>query len=133
MLTPQIAAARVAQGAAFLDRVHPSWADRINVDTLAMRRCRHCMFGQLYGDYLTGVEIFGWPSSAWELTDLPPVQLGFALAEVDLEGEPHDEDFWRQDAFIDGVWRTLTDAWIAATAERRCAVADGEVQDLVLV
>jgi len=132
MLSSQAAAARVAQGAAFLDRVRPGWASVIDVDTLAMRTCRRCLLGQLYGDYGTGAERFGWAPSALSLLDLPQVQLGFTLAEVDLDGAPGG-DFWGAEIFSDEGWRILTEAWIAAIAERRCAVADGEVQDLVPV
>jgi len=129
MLTPQIAATRVAQGAAFLDRVHPGWAEAIDVHTLAMRTCRRCMLGQLYGDYSDGAETFGWQPSACTFLDLPQVQLGFTLADGDLLDAP----CWPLEHIVDCVWRTLTDAWIDAIAERRCAVADGEVQDLVPV
>lgn len=118
MLSPQIAAARVAQGAAFLDRVRPGWAHAIHVDTLAMRTCRRCLLGQLYGDYSEGAETFGWEPSACDLLDLPQVQLGFTLAPGDAISD--DPDYWRA-SHTDAVWQTLTDAWIAAIAERRCA------------
>jgi hypothetical protein len=130
MLTPQIAAARVAQGAAFLDRVRPGWADLINVDTLQMVQCYRCVLGQIYGDYCAGVAAFGWHPYGEIILALPQVALGFVLADEDLhEGEYR----WALDAVGDVGWRTLTEAWIAAIAERRCAVADGEAHDLVTV
>jgi hypothetical protein len=130
MLSPQIAAARVAQGAAFLDRVRPGWEHTIDVDTLAMRRCSRCVLGQVYGDYSAVAEHFGWSPYTWRMLSLPQVALGFTLADVDICDGPVQAD---GEAIVDAAWRTLGDAWIGAIALRRCVVADGEAHDLVTV
>lgn len=39
---------RVVNGAVWLDRVNPGWAESINLDTLDMEATSHCVLGQLY-------------------------------------------------------------------------------------
>lgn len=54
-LTPwQLAAARVARGAALLDEKRPGWAGEIDVGKLDVAECRRCMLGQLFNGYSIG-------------------------------------------------------------------------------
>ena len=46
-LTAEDARARVARGAALLDRVQPGWAHQINVGTLKLCESKNCILGQL--------------------------------------------------------------------------------------
>lgn len=48
---------RAARGAAVLDRVHPGWADRIDLDVLDITRCDRCVLGQaITGEFGDNVE-----------------------------------------------------------------------------
>lgn len=47
--------ARVAAGAALLDRVRPGWEADIRLDDLNVLDCFACVLGQLYGNYGMGV------------------------------------------------------------------------------
>lgn len=70
--------ARVAQGAALLDREVPDWWRRINLDTLRMSACSSCVLGQLYGDYDIGLDQLHIPAQReTPPADLLEVKLGF--------------------------------------------------------
>ena len=43
--------ARIAKGAAWLDKWHPGWAMKIDLRSLNMFNCLQCVAGQLFGDY----------------------------------------------------------------------------------
>jgi hypothetical protein len=51
----------IKEAALMLDRVHPGWADKININILNMDLSDRCVLGQLYGgSFLNGLEqIFG--------------------------------------------------------------------------
>lgn len=100
MLTKDEAMTRVANGAAHLDTVRPGWFNAIDVGTLALETCRHCIVGQL---------------CAQEVSEQYSPALGFDLYENEMWKLP-DED--RPMAF-----RPLQDAWIAAIADRVLAAA----------
>lgn len=51
----------VQEGAELLDRMHPDWAKRINLDTLKIESCNDCILGQLYGGYSKGKKELGLP------------------------------------------------------------------------
>jgi hypothetical protein len=51
--------ARVARGAALLDRIRPSWAREIKLDVFDMGLCSKCVLGQLYGLYDDGLDALG--------------------------------------------------------------------------
>jgi hypothetical protein len=97
---------RVERGAALLDRARPGWEREISLDDLAMSRCDHCILGQLYGQYWTGVQavrplVFGESRSAMWKTEH-----GFTLP------------------LSDGSFGWLADAW-RALIRRRLAAASG--------
>jgi hypothetical protein len=54
-----LVSARVENGMQLLDRVYPGWEKKVNLETLDIMSCRHCILGQLYGDYDDGVRWVG--------------------------------------------------------------------------
>jgi hypothetical protein len=49
---------RVARGAAKLDEVNPGWRASIDGANLRMGGCASCVLGQLYGNYVDGLDAF---------------------------------------------------------------------------
>ena len=70
-----IAARRVRRGAELLDRVHPGWREKIQIDTLDISSTRHCILGQLYGSYSEGLNAVGrvWTGRHWGFILLSPL------------------------------------------------------------
>jgi hypothetical protein len=52
-------AARVAIGAALLDEELPAWPERVRPERLNMADCFLCILGQIYGEYVAGLEALG--------------------------------------------------------------------------
>lgn len=61
-MTPEVQA-----GAELLDRVHPGWFEKINVETLDLVECDRCVLGQLYGHFRKGVEAVGLPVTLYNM------------------------------------------------------------------
>ena len=102
--------ARVARGAALLDRDCPGWAARISSDRLAIQMCSSCVLGQLYGDYCEGKRAL----SLWS----DPVQYGFNLYQSE----------WPK------FGPQLTPLWLAVIAKRlEPAPSDVSVETLEMV
>ena len=53
--------ARVAKGVAWLDKWHPGWAEKIDLQTLDMASGCFCVAGQLFDSYLYLSEQAHWP------------------------------------------------------------------------
>jgi len=102
MLTNDEARARVARGAAHLDRVRPGWFNEIDEGTLSLDHCGQCIVGQLCGDYYRDRKRLGF-------TELNVVEHGVAL-------DPAPGPLGVQ-------WRPLQEAWIEAIADRRFSPA----------
>lgn len=106
---------RVERGARLLDLMRPGWAREIALDRLAMESCDECILGQLYGDYLSGLEVleskFG--DEFYELKR-PGPKHGFTLFR--------EEQNWEQEVVgVDQVreWFVpLTRAWRAEIRKR---------------
>lgn len=49
----------VERGARLLDEKNPGWAEKVNLDTLAMGSCNVCVLGNVYGHYLKGCSNLG--------------------------------------------------------------------------
>lgn len=107
-ISPEWAAARANQGAAYLDGADPGWASRIDPGTLVLADGQACVLGQLHGDYRRGLS----RSRVLDLSSAPtrfvsPVDLGFqASGEGGEEAERLDYAF-------------LTRAWREAVRQRR--------------
>ncbi len=44
---------KVQKGVAWLDETQPGWYNRIALDELRLESSRHCICGQLFGDYMS--------------------------------------------------------------------------------
>lgn len=51
--------ARVNAGATLLDENRPGWANEIDLDILHLTSTTHCILGQLYREYMNGIEELG--------------------------------------------------------------------------
>jgi hypothetical protein len=100
-------AARVARGAALLDRVRPGWACEVAADRLAMESCDRCILGQLYGEYSLGFWTLTRPLDARKL--FSAADHGFTL-HASEQAAPDADTFAR--------FARLADAWRAAIRER---------------
>jgi hypothetical protein len=92
------AADRVALGAALLDQQSPDWWRRVDLGELATDSCSHCVLGQLYGWYYTGLDRLG-------LKDDERVTYGFS------------ERRWER--WDPENYRVLDEAWVREIAHRR--------------
>lgn len=54
-ITEEAVQERVQRGAAYLDEVDPGWHRRVNADTLELEDGRHCVLGQLHGEFRLGL------------------------------------------------------------------------------
>jgi hypothetical protein len=50
----------VARGAALLNERVPGWRERLQLRRLHMEDCEQCVLGQIYGDYVMGLDAL-WP------------------------------------------------------------------------
>ena len=93
LLDPDSAA---AAGAAFLDEHVPGWRTRIDLSTLDLESCENCILGQLFDDFMFGLEHLGLVNLPGEAT-----RLGFDIIVR------------RQDRIIDALnyGRALQAAW----------------------
>lgn len=89
-----LAAVRVvAAGAAFLDRQGPpNWRNKINTETLSLASSKHCVLGQIYGYYDTGLIKLG-------LTDSLSRAYGFVYGR--------DGDDFVSSAQLDEAWKDI--------------------------
>lgn len=97
MLNEEIEVA-VGYGAKFLDTHRPGWAEKVDPEKLEMMSKCHCVLGQLYGYYLTGLNELGV-----ERVVEDPYMLGFTL--------PFDS--W------DAQWDWLEKLWVEEIEARR--------------
>jgi len=54
-ITAENARERVERGATYLDEVDPGWYRRVDSDTLELGDGRHCILGQLHGEFRLGL------------------------------------------------------------------------------
>lgn len=59
-------AARVKRGARLLDEKVPGWAGKVNVERLDMTDCESCVVGQVFGEFMEGVEEIKPDYKTWE-------------------------------------------------------------------
>lgn len=106
-ITEEAVRARVERGAAYLDQMDPGWHRRIDPDTLALDSGRHCVLGQLHGEFRLGLG----RSDVLSLSSAPrfslsPVAYGFKCVEGVSEA-------WQKRDY-----ELLTRAWRAAVRIR---------------
>jgi hypothetical protein len=102
-----VAVSRVARGVAFLNARVPGWEERVDLNTLDIQHLEHCVLGQLFGDYVIGVEELGLKEEGDRLDEVSVHSLGFQASGD--EGQP--------------TYADLTEAWKAIIEERRALVA----------
>jgi len=79
----------VERGAALLDAKQPGWAPRIDLPTLDMGDCDHCVLGQVYRYYWIGVEKLGLNLGLHE-----EISHGFAQSQENVY--PHLLPLWHE-------------------------------------
>lgn len=76
---------RVIHGARVLDRFEPGWRERINLERFAITDCMDCILGQLFGDYIDGLN---------NLRERLPDRDGDLAAYFGFEVDDEEVDNW---------------------------------------
>lgn len=101
-ITPDRVRERVQRGAEYLDNVDPEWHRRVDSETLELGDGRHCILGQLHGEFRLGLGRSDLITlSSAPRTSLSPVAYGFKCVEnVPEAWQDYDYDLlnaaWRQ-------------------------------------
>jgi hypothetical protein len=116
-ITPEQVRERVQRGADYLDGVDPEWYRRVDSETLELEDGRHCVLGQLHGEFRLGLGRSHLISmSSAPRASLSPVAYGFKCVEnVPEEWQAYDYDL-------------LNEAWKEAVRTRQEAdplIGDG--------
>jgi hypothetical protein len=110
---------RVRRGAAYLDDVDPGWYRRVDSETLELGDGRHCILGQLHGEFRLGLgRSHLITMSSAPRASLSPVSYGFKC----VEGVP--------EAWQARDYELLNEAWKDAVRIRQeadPAMHDGEL------
>jgi hypothetical protein len=96
----------IAAGAAVLDQHVPGWRDRIDTDTLDLANCHACVLGQLYGNFIRGLEVVGPAGTSLTAKTLCAAEHGFYAVGAG------DDDLHQE-------YQQLTDGWREEIARRR--------------
>jgi len=107
-ITPEQVRERVQRGAEYLDSVDPEWYRRVDSETLELEDGRHCVLGQLHGEFRLGLGRSHLISmSSAPRTSLSPVAYGFkCVMNVPDEWQAYDYDL-------------LNEAWKEAVRTRQ--------------
>ena len=107
-ITPEHARERVQRGADYLDSVDPEWYRRVNSDTLELEDGKHCVLGQLHGEFRLGLgRSHLITMSSAPRASLSPVAYGFKCVDnVPDEWQAYDYDL-------------LNEAWKEAVRTRQ--------------
>lgn len=91
---------RVKRGAEYLDEMDPGWHRRVDAETLELEDGRHCVLGQLHGEFRLGLgRSHVITLSSAPRASLSPVAYGFKCVEgVSEEWQARD-------------YELLTEAW----------------------
>jgi len=95
----------VNDGVDRLDAFYPEWPNEIDIDKLDMANGARCIIGQLFGDYLDGINTLGL-----DFFSEDDISHGFNLPPGGDGTAPATE------------WRKLTDLWIAEIREIRASI-----------
>jgi hypothetical protein len=109
---PRPPAARVADGAAWLDLHQPGWTALVDVDLLQLDDPQECVLGQVYGDYLTVAT----------LTLGEAIEYGFESVEVLDDGNDVEATLR-----MDDEYDALEDAWRALIRQRHADPREAQV------
>jgi hypothetical protein len=119
-ITPGRARKRVQRGAAYLDDVDPEWYRRVDSETLELGDGRHCILGQMHGEFRLGLGRSRLISmSSAPRASLSPVAYGFKCVEnVPEEWQAYD-------------YELLNEAWKEAVRSRQDADPVLSEEDLI--
>ena len=111
-ITPDRARERVQRGAEYLDDVDPEWYRHVDSETLELDDGRHCVLGQLHGEFRLGLgRSHLITMSSAPRASLSPVAYGFKCVEnVPEEWQAYD-------------YELLNEAWKEAVRTRQDADA----------
>jgi hypothetical protein len=112
--------ARVARGAALLDRENPTWWNHI-YEPVRISSCNRCVLGQVYGDYDHGKLALGLGTTGGG------IPFGFAC-QTWLSGSP--ASWIIETAALEAAWRAEIDTRVEAAAD--VASQHGAVVDRTL-
>lgn len=115
-MTTETLASRVSEGAKWMDRHRPGWAERIDTNELRMSHCTRCVLGQDRGSYWEVVRFF---SRQYEHDTRWAEAHGFNLREY----EQHSS----------GMWAALSECWVTEILARRFAAIPQEQPQPVAV
>lgn len=124
-ITPEAVRERVERGAAYLDDADPGWHRRVDSETLELDDGRHCILGQLHGEFRLGLGRSHLISmSSAPRASLSPVAYGFKCVEnVSDDWQARDYELLNE-AWKDAVrTRQETDAALDG-GDRRAASGD---------
>ena len=118
-ITPEQARERVRRGAEYLDGVDPEWYRHVNSETLELDDGRHCVLGQLHGEFRLGLGRSHLISmSSAPRASLSPVAYGFKCVEnVPEEWQAYDYDL------LNAAWKEA----VRTRQERDPVFSDDEV------
>ena len=102
----------VRRGVRLLDREAPGWEGRVRADMLVMVSQKLCVLGQLYGDYITGLDMLNLLSEPFEDMDFDKIAShGFCLNPNQYLLQSYDD---------------LSRAWRDFIKKRRARIAKAE-------
>lgn len=92
-ITLRNARERVQRGASYLDDVDPEWYRRVDAETLELADGKHCVLGQLHGEFRLGLgRSHLITMSSAPRASLSPVSYGFKCVEG-VSDEWQDRDY----------------------------------------
>jgi len=117
-ITAEQVGERVRRGAAYLDEVDPGWHRRIDAAALELGSGRHCILGQLHGEFRLGLgRSHLITMSSAPRASLSPVSYGFKC----VDGVP--------EAWQERDYELLNEAWREAVRTRQAADSSTDAGD----
>jgi len=121
-MTREDAIARVARGAAYMDRTTPGWETAISLPEFDMSSPCRCVLGQVDGDFYAGCNKRGFEVAYSPALDAGEnaalVRLGFDLAPYDGYCNVDAYDGYCNVDVIHAHYRMLQEAWADEVTKR---------------
>ena len=111
----------IDNGIAALDDNAPNWREHIDKDQLDMSSCRHCVLGQLYGDFADGLRDLGvctmksssgFGFCSWDTGQLTPEQIQGVWDKIDEDNESYPDE-----RFLEVQYEILQEQWLKELSE----------------
>lgn len=109
---------QIDNGIRLLDEHKPGWYNDVDLETLELNNCMHCVLGQLYGDEMDSVCVSAFDAGCHilHLNEEESAIHGFDLPwEVEMDDSFYDQRMQH--------WQRLTDQWKSAIRSLRAADA----------